>query len=223
MQENLQKYLAEAFGTCALVLIAAGSVLANAQTNALGTVGIALAHGLGIAAVLYGVWHVSGGHLNPAVTVALWATGRMKTLTALGYVVAQLVGAVIAALLLKTMFAGVSPQYYLGDTTLGASVTPGMGILVEAVFTFLLVWTVFGTMVDKKAASGFGALAVGLIIGVGVMLSLGLTGGAMNPARSFGPALISSHWDTHYVYWVGPLVGGLLAGFIYHFSFLKKL
>lgn len=222
MQGNFQKYLAEALGTFALVLIAAGSVLANAQTGSLGTLGVAMAHALGIAAVLYTVWHISGGHLNPAVTVSLWATGHVKTLTAVFYIIAQLVGAVVAALLLNVMFGSVSPQFYIGDTSLGAGVTPAVGILVEAVFTFLLVWTVFATMVDKKAANGFGALAVGLIIGVGVLISMNLTGGALNPARSFGPALVSSHWENHYVYWIGPLIGGLVAGFLYHFSFLKK-
>lgn len=220
--DNWQKYLAEGLGTFALVVIAAGAFLANSPTPVLGAVGVALAYGLGAAALIYSVWHISGGHLNPAITVSLWATGHIKTITAIGYVVAQVIGAVAAAMLLNVMFAGASAQYYLGDVFLGQSVSPQLGILIEAVFTFLLVWTFFATMVDKKASPGFGALSVGFILAVGVLLTLGLTGGALNPARSFGPALVSAHWDSHYVYWIGPIAGALVAGFVYHFSFLRK-
>lgn len=223
MQESWQKYVAEAFSTFIFVLVAAGGVLVNAQTaGSLGTVGQALAQGLVLAALIFGAWHLSGAHINPAVTVALWATGHVKTLVAIGYVVSQLVGAVVAALFLKVVFVGVSPQYYLGSPMLLLSTTPGMGILVEALVTFILVWTVFSTLVDKRASQGFGALAVGFAFAVGIMLSTHLTMGALNPARAFGPALVSSYWMNHYVYWVGPLIGGLVAGFIYHFGFMKK-
>lgn len=223
MQDNWQKYLAEAFATFAFVFIAAGSVLANFKTaGSLGTVGIALAHGFALAAMIYTVWHFSGSHLNPAVTVALWATGHVKTLVAIGYIIAQLVGSVVAALFLKVIFVSVSPQYYLGDNMLLPGITPGMGILVEALLTFFLVWTVFATLVDKKATPGFGGLCVGLVMAVSVMIGGSFTMAALNPARSFGPALVSSHWDVHYVYWVGPIIGALIAGFVYHFGFLKK-
>lgn len=222
--ENWNKYLAEAVASFALVFVAAGVVLANAQTGgSLQTLGIALATGLTLAAVMYGSMHISGAHVNPAVTIALWATGHTKFMQAVGYVISQLIGAVVAGLFLKAIFGGVvSPQYFLGDTTLAAGVTPGMGILVEAILTFFLVWTVFATIVDKKATPGFGALMVGFILAVGIMFAGGITMGALNPARSFGPALITSHWAGHYVYWVGPIVGGLVAGFVYHFGILKK-
>lgn len=224
MQDSWQKYVAEAFATFAFVFIAAGSVLANWQTGgSLGTLGVALAHGLALTAMIYAVWHISGAHLNPAVTVALWATGHIKTLTGIGYILAQLVGSVVAALFLKVVFVGVSPQYYLGDTTLGMGISPGMGILVEALLTFFLVWTVFGTIVDKRTSSaGLGGLCVGMIMALGIMVGGHLTMGALNPARSFGPALVSSHWADHYVYWVGPIVGALIASFVYHFGFMKK-
>lgn len=223
MQDTWQKYVAEALGTFVFVFIAAGSVLANWQTGGtLGAVGVALAHGVALAAMIYALWHISGAHLNPAVTVALWATGHVKTLVGIGYIVAQLVGSVIAALFLKVVFAGMSPQYYLGDTVLGQGVTPGMGILVEALFTFFLVWTFFGTVVDKRHSSGFGGLMVGLILTSAVMVSGHFTMSALNPARSFGPALVASHWTNHFVYWVGPIVGALCAAFLYHFGFIKK-
>lgn len=223
MQDNWQKYVAEAFATFAFVFVGAGAVLTNWQGGGtLGVVGVAMAHGIAIAAMVYAVRHISGAHLNPAVTVALWATGHVKTFVALGYIAAQLIGSVVAALFLKVIFANVSPQFYLGDTMLGTGVTPGMAILVEALLTFLLVWTVFGTMVDKKGSNEFGGVAVGLVVMVGVMLGSTFTMGALNPARSFGPALVSSHWATHYVYWVGPIIGALVAAFIYHFGFIKK-
>lgn len=223
MQDTWQKYVAEAFATFAFVFVAAGSVLANWQTGGgLGTVGVALAHGAVITAMLYAVWHLSGAYLNPAVVVALWATGHLKTLVSVGYIIAQLAGSVVAALFLKIIFTGVSPQFYLGDTMLGTGITPGMGILIEALLTFFLVWTVFGTMVDKKASPGFGPLAVGLVVTFAVMVGGSFTMSALNPARSFGPALVSSHWVNHYVYWVGPILGSLVAGLVYHFGFMKR-
>lgn len=223
MQDGWQKYVAEAFATFAFVFVAAGSVLANYQTGgSLGTVGIALAHGLVLAAMMYAAWHLSGAHLNPAVTVALWATGHVKTLAGIGYVVAQLVGSVVAALFLKVVFVGAAPQYFLGDTMLAAGVTPGMGILIEALLTFFLVWTIFATVVDKRAMGGLGPLMVGLVLSTLLMVGGSFTMAALNPARSFGPALVSSHWVGHYVYWVGPLIGGLVAGLVYHFGFVKR-
>lgn len=223
MEENIKKYLAEAFGVFIFVFIAAGSVLANWQTGgALGVVGIALAHGFVFAAMVYAVYHISGAHLNPAVTIALWATGHVKTLAGLGYIIAQLIGSAAAALLLKVIFASASPQFFLGDTVLGSGITPAVGILIEAILTFFLVWTYFGALVDKKAFPGFGGLAVGLVFAVCMLVGLNLTMAALNPARSFGPALISSHWEMHYVYWIGPIIGGLLAGLIYHFGLGRK-
>lgn len=224
MQENWQKYVAEAFATFVLVLVSAGAVLSNWQGGgSLQTLGVALAYGAALTIMIYSVWHISGAHLNPAVTVALWATGHVKTLTAIGYVLSQLVGAVVAAIFLKVIYTGVSPQYFLGDTILGPGVTPGMGILVEALFTFVVVWVYFATLVDKhSSAAGFGGLCVGLALTVGIMVSSVYTMGALNPARSFGPALVASHWGTHFVYWVGPVIGALVAGFLHHFVFMKK-
>ncbi|MEK7523743.1 MAG: aquaporin [Patescibacteria group bacterium] len=223
MQDTWQKYTAEALATFIFVFAAAGSVLANYQTGgSLGTLGVALVHGLALAAMIYAVWHISGAHLNPAVTIALWATGHIKTVTGIGYILAQLVGSVVAALFIKIIFTGVSPQYFLGTTALGTGVTTGMGILVEALLTFFLVWTVFATMVDKRGNHMLGGLCVGLIMAVAVMIGGHITMGALNPARWFGLALVSSHWINSWVYLAGPVIGGLVAGFVYHFGFMKK-
>lgn len=222
MNGTWQKYMAEAFGTAMFVFIAAGSVLANAQTAALGAIGIALAHGMALAAVIYSTSHISGGHVNPAVTIAAWATGQMKTAMAAGYVVAQLVGSVVAALLLRLVYSNVSPQYYLGDALLAQGVSPGFGIFVEALLTFFLAWTIFSVAMDKRANTQFGGLAIGFVMSAAVLIGGNITMAALNPARSFGPALISSHWEYHYVYWIGPILGALLAGVIYHFGLGKK-
>lgn len=223
MNDTWHKYVAETLATFTFVFVAAGSVLANLQSGgSLGAVGVALATGFALTAMIYATWHVSGAHLNPAVTVAHWVTGNMKASTALGYIVSQLLGSVVAALFIKVIFAGVSPQFYLGDTLLGPGVTPGMGILVEALLSFFLVWVVFATTMDKRAAPGFAGLAIGMTFAFALMVGGSFTMGALNPARSFGPALVSSHWESHYVYWVGPLVGAIIGGMTYHYLFYKK-
>jgi len=223
MQDNLQKYLAEAIGTFVLVFIAAGVNLANWKMGgSIGIFGIASATGIALASMIYAFGHISGGHFNPAVTISFWATGLIKSVQAVFYVIAQLAGSVVAAILLKAIFVGVSPQYFLADTTLTSGVTPGMGILVEAILTFIFLLTIYGALVDKKAVPGFGGLMVGAVLAALIMVGGSLTMGALNPARSFGPALVSSHWAVHYVYWVGPVIGAVVAGFMYRFGLSKK-
>ncbi len=214
----MNKYLAEGFGTFIFVLAAAGSILANNQTGgALGVVGIALVHAFALAAVIYSIWHISGAHVNPAISIAQALTGHLAPLVALGYVVSQLIGAVTAALLLKFLFADVSAQLYLGDAMLGTNVSPLTGMVAEAVFTFALSWVVYGAAVSKKAATGFGGLAAGAMLGVAILVIGHISGASLNPARSFGPALVSAHWDNHFIYWVGPLFGAIVAGVMQHF------
>ncbi|MFA6521101.1 MAG: aquaporin [Candidatus Gracilibacteria bacterium] len=223
MQETWQKYVAEFIATFAFVFICAGAALANWQTGgALGAFGMAAASGLMLTAMYYGIYKISGGHLNPAVTIALFATGHIKAAVAGGYIVAQLLGSTLAALFLKIIFADVSPKFYLGDVAVSSGVSPWMAILIEAVLAFMLVWTYFATIVDKKQESQLGGVMIGIVLAVSIMIAGHLTSGALNPARSFGPALISSHWENHYVYWVGPIVGALMAAFVYSFGFMKK-
>lgn len=223
MNDSWHAYFAEALGTLVFVFVAAAVVLTQQQSRLFTTEGVALATGFALAAVVYSTAHISGGHVNPAVTITMWATGKMKAMTALGYVVAQLVGAVIAALFVKVMFEGVvSPQYFLGDAMLGQGVSVGKAIFLEAIMTFVLVWTFFATVIDKRAGHNFGPLIMGLVLATAVIVIGPYTSAALNPARSFGPALVSSHWTVHFVYWIGPLIGSLLAGFGYSYGFLKK-
>lgn len=223
MHDTWRKYVAEGIGTFVFIFVAIGATMANWQSGgALGTVGVAMASGLTLAAMIYALYHVSGAHLNPAITIAMWATGHIKTVMAVGYIVAQLVGSVVAAIFVKILFGTMAPQYFLGDVALGINVSPGLAIVTEAVLAFFLVWIFFGTLVDKKTTPGFGGLAVGFALITSIIVAGNLTMGALNPARSFGPALLTSHWATHYVYWVGPVVGALIAGFIYNYIFIKK-
>lgn len=210
--------LAEAVGTFALIFIGAGSIIADHLSGGkVGLVGIALAHGLAIATLMSAAGHISGGHFNPAVTAGFVATGRMGVGRGLSYWLAQLVGASVAGLLLTASFPeGARRAVHLGTPALGPGVTAGVGIVVEAILTFLLVFVIFGVAVDPKGPRATGGLFIGLVITMDILAGGVLTGAAMNPARAFGPALFASFWANHAVYWVGPLLGGVLAAWVYH-------
>ena len=211
---KLSQCIAEAVGTFALIFIGIGAINANP-----GLLGVALAHGLTIAVMVSATGHISGGHLNPAVTLGALVGGKIDLGGALRYWVSQLAGATLAAFVCLGLFnraiviAG-TPQ--LGPTT-GATA----GIVLEAITTFFLVFVVYGTAIDPRAPK-IGGLAIGLTIAIGILFAGPLTGGAINPARVFGPALAVSFWDAHYVYWIGPMLGGALAGFVYSRFLLPK-
>ncbi len=207
-------YFAEFFATFGLVFIGAGAVIMNTITGgALGLTGIALAHGLVLMAMVYATGHVSGGHVNPAVTTAMWVTKKIRGVDAVFYIVSQLLGASVAGLALLTIFPGIPAN--LGVPDLGMNTTFFQGMLVEAILTFFLVFTVFGTGTDARAPRGVYGAAIGLVLTFDILFGGPLTGAAMNPARAFGPALASGFWNTQLLYWVGPLVGALLAGLAY--------
>jgi len=204
-------------GTFALIFIGAGSIIADQLSGGrVGLVGVALAHGLAIATMVSATGHISGGHLNPAVTAGFVATRRMSVRVGVGYVIAQLVGASVGGFLLVASFPEAARQaVHLGTPALGRGVTPGVGIVVETVLTFLLVFVVFGVAIDARGPRGTGGLMIGLVIAMDILAGGVLTGAAMNPARAFGPALFSGTWQNQIVYWVGPLLGGALASVVY--------
>ncbi len=217
--------IAEFIGTFALIFIGAGTIVASpgiTAAGALGTlVGIALAHGLTIAAFGSATGHVSGGHLNPAVTVAMMATGRIDPVRGLMYIVAQCLGAVFAAFLLNlAMPADLVAAAKLGTPLLASNMTVVGGIILEAITTFFLVFVIFGTAVDARGPK-MGALFIGFTVALDILAIGPLTGAAMNPARSIGPALISGHLENFWLYWVGPVIGAVLAAFLYS-STLEK-
>ena len=154
---------------------------------------------------------ISGGHINPAVTIGLWSVGRINALKAGLYIVAQLLGGVCAALVLKGLFpTGAAEVRQYGALSLGADTTLATAILLEAVMTFFLALAVMGTVVDS-AAPKVGGFAVGLTLWMCILAGGPLTGAALNPARTFGPALVSGFWVGQVAYWVGPILGAVVA------------
>ena len=224
-----RRLLAEFVGTGLLVLFGAGSVVAALTMNggrlAYGGLGIiALAFGLVVALVIYAVGTTSGAHINPAVTVALAAARRFRWAEVAPYVVAQLLGAVVGALLIVAYVGSRATDFgSVGLTALGDGVNGLQGIVAEALGTFLLVFTVMAVAVDKRAPAGWAGFLIGLAVASEIMLIGPFTGGSVNPARSFGPYLVnqifggSTPWSEFYVYIIGPLVGGVAGALSYEF------
>ena len=223
MNPNLTKQaVAEFIGTFALIFIGVGAIYNNIPGAGVGLLGVALAHGLTIAVMVSATGGISGGHLNPAVTLGVLVAGKIKFLDSLVYWIAQLAGGAAAGFLLVKLFGGNGIGIVANGTPdLGKDITPCTGILIETVLTFFLVFVVFGSAVDARAPK-IGGLAIGLTVALDILFGGPLTGGSMNPARTFGPALASGHWNNHYVYWVGPMIGGALAGLIYGRYLIKE-
>ena len=227
MYNTGQKLIAEFLGTFALVFFGAGAICADQflhSTGGLGLFPIAIAHGLAIAIMVSALGHISGGHFNPAVTIAFWVTRRLNTVDVILYWAAQLAGSVAAAFLLRAVIPEETWRAVaLGTPVIVRDFPTWAGMALEAITTFFLVLTVFATAVDEKgtfpAISGFG---IGLMITLGILVAGPFTGGALNPARAFGPALAANHWVNQGIYWVGPLGGGFLAGLLYDALFIKK-
>lgn len=222
-----QKLVAEFLGAFALVFFAAGAICTERflQSSGTGLLATALASGLAIAVLSLAFGHVSGAHFNPAVTIGFWITKRMNTMEVLGYWIAQILGGVVAAFVLKAILPRDDAwQPVLGgvpDLMRDFTRLPAMGL--EALITFFLVLVYFSTTsednIEARSLSGF---AVGLVYTIGILVAGPFSGAALNPARAFGPALASSHWSNQGVYWVGPLAGGFLAGLIYDALYSRK-
>jgi MIP family channel proteins len=230
MYSKPQKLVAEFIGTFALIFFGAGSICAdqylrsssNGQVG-LGLLGIALAHGLAIGIMVSSLGHISGGHFNPAITFGFWVTRKLSTFDTLAYWIAQLAGGVAAAFLLKRLPVEVWGPVQLGTPDLASGISRTNGIIFEAIMTFFLVFVVFATAVDERGAfNKIAGFAIGLSITMGALFGGPFTGAALNPARAFGPALAANHWNNHAVYWIGPLAGGLVAGWLYDTLFLGK-
>jgi aquaporin TIP len=221
-QKTWQAVFAELIATLLFVFVGAGTVVViGGVVDAAGLVAVALAHGLAIALLVAATAKISGGHINPAVTFGAVITGRMKLSTGVLYVGAQLAGAVIGALLLEAALVG-EVEGNLGAHALNLNVLDGKGagVMVEAVLTFVLVFAVFATAMDPRGMVNLAPMAIGFAVLVDHMVGVPLTGASMNPARSFGPALVADFWDDHWVYWLGPLIGGGLAALVYYLTFM---
>lgn len=215
--------LAEAIGTFSLIFVGvlaiAAGPLVGAPPGFVSLVTIAFAHGLIIAVMVAALAATSGGHFNPAITFGFVVTRRMPLATGAMYWASQLVGAVVAAVLLVLLIGGEATAFGTPDLAPGMPVI--VGIVLEAVCTFFLVFVVFGTAVDERAPSSIFPMAIGLTVALDIMAIGPLTGGAVNPARAFGPALASGQWSHQLVYWIGPLIGGALAGLVHHFGIME--
>ena len=217
-----RRCIAEAIGTFALIFIGVGAItvpLPPLPGGRADIVAIALAHGLTIAVMVCATAHISGGQLNPAVTFGLLLGGKMSLRDSLFYWVAQLVGAVAAGFLCLALFGDKAVEVGTPQLASGG-VSWWQGVVIEAVLTFLLVFVVFGTAVDARGAGTVAGLAIGLTVTLDILCGGPYTGAAMNPARTFGPAVAANLWKSHWVYWAGPMLGGAVAGLLYSNVFL---
>lgn len=229
MKSVPQQALAEFIGTFALVFIGAGSVAIlvglGGGPSVPAVLAVALAHGLVLAIMVSNFGHISGGHFNPAVTIGAWVVGKVESGRAIVYILSQLVGAVAGAGLLRWVLTDqIWKQTHLGATTVNHSLglTNGKALVIEAILTFFLVITVFATAIDDRGVfQSTGGLTIGLVLAFDILVGGVLTGASMNPARSFGPALVAGHWEDFWVYVIGPLGGSVIAAAIYWFAYLR--
>ena len=204
---NTKSLVAEFVGTFALIFIGAGA-LAIGQAN---LVGVALAHGLVIVTFAYAYGHISGTHINPAVTLGLLIAGEIEFVAAIGYWIAQFLGGILGAVVLNAVLPNPGD---LGVTILSEGVGVGQGLVVEIVLTFFLVNTIFNTTVSGKAGN-FAGLAIGLTLVLAILMGGPLTRASLNPARTLGPAIVSGNYADIWLYFVGPLIGAILAALLY--------
>ena len=205
-------YLAEAIGTFALVFAGPGSVAVNAVTEGgVSNVGVGLSFGLIIMAMIFTLGHVSGCHINPAVSIGFRIIGRIDNKTMLAYIAAQLVGAILAGLAIVAIIGQE------GDA--GASIPTingwGAALASEVVLTFFLMLVVMAVATDHRAEGSFAAIAIGGYVAFAATGWGPVAGASMNPGRSLGPALAANAWDYHWVYWLGPIAGAALAVIVY--------
>ena len=222
MRDALRHFVAEFVGVFALVFVGGGSIMMGRYTTAATPLILAAtAHGLILAVMVTATMRISG-HLNPAVTIGFLATRRIEPLMAAIYLVAQVLGAIIAAYALK----GVVPAALFeaargGGQAIASDVTMSQAFTMEAIATFFLTFVVFGTAVDPNAPK-VGGFAIGLTVAADILAIGPLTGASMNPARSIGPAVATGIFEGQAVYWAGPIVGSVVAALIYNFLFLRR-
>lgn len=214
---------AEALGTFGLVFIACGAVVTAGLPNTnFGLLGIACAQAIVLAVMVTATMNISGGHLNPAVTIGLLAGRRIGSRDALVYIGAQLAGALVAAWLVGALMPpdAVSAAA-LGTPQLQNGITFTKGVAIEAVLTFFLMSAVYGTAVAPTAPK-VGGFAIGLTLLFDLLVGGNLTGGAMNPARALGPAVVSGTYLGQAVYWIGPILGALVATVLWEQVLIEK-
>jgi len=223
MRSMFRPLIAELVGTFFLVFVGIAAIVSETyRSGSVGLVGIALAHGVALAVGISATMNISGGHLNPAVTLGLLSVGRTNLKTAGQYIVAQLLGAIIAVLAIKGLYpemAGTVANY--GAPRLANDITSVQAIMIEAILTFLLAFAVMGTAVDPRAPK-IGGFGIGLTVMFNILAAGVMTHAQMNPARAFAPMLISNTWTGALIYWIGPILGAVVAMQLYERVIMEK-
>ena len=212
-----QKLIVEFIGPFALCFAGIGAIMLTGDI-----VAIAFAHGLAIGLMIMAAGHISGGHFNPAVTVAMIATRRIDPATGGAYIAAQLLGGLAGTLAIRaTVNDEIANAASLGVPAVGAGFSNGNALIMEAILTFFLVFAIFGSAVDPRSSKSIAGLVIGLTITMDILAGGGVSGAAMNPARWFGPAVVQTEFSNLWIWIVGPIAGALVAAFIYTDLLLK--
>lgn len=210
---DTRRLIAESLGTFFLVLVGPGAVMVDAYSGgAVGHTGVALAFAFVVTTMVYALGHLSGAHINPAVTIGFWSARRFPSREVVPYVIAQSLGAVAASITLRVT---IGPIGHLGATLPALSL--GAAFVIEALLSFALMFVIMAVATDERAADGFAGIAVGLTVGFCALTGGPLTGASMNPARSFGPALVGGMWTAQWIYWAAPILGMVAAAHVYDF------
>jgi MIP family channel proteins len=221
--KHSRELLAEFIGTFVLIFAGTGAVMVNTLSNGAVThLGISIVFGAVVTALIYSLGHISGAHFNPAVTLAFWSGGFFHRALVLPYIVAQVLGAILASALLRLSLGAIG--------NLGATIPRNgnwlQALILEIVLTFILMLVIFGSGLDRRAPIGFAGIAIGLTVALEAACMGPITGASMNPARSIAPALVGGNWQHQWVYWIAPIAGAQLAMVTYrhlsnNFSDLK--
>lgn len=218
---NFSAYLAEFLGTFVFVLVSLGAIILNNTVTEIGILGVALAAGLAYTAMVFATMHLSGGHLNPVITLSMWFAKRITSVDLCLYVLSQCLASFAATFALVYIFAINLVGLAIAFQFAGVDVTLQRMVVVEAIFGAILVFSYFATMVDRRGPASFGPIVVGLVVLVAALVAAPVSGGFINPARVIGPAVISNSYSELLAWIVGPLSGSLF-GFVYDFVFSPK-
>lgn len=226
----MKRYVAEFIAVFFLVFVGTAAIVADQHLavvqlrDTFGVLGVALAHGLALALAIAAVGRISGGHVNPAISIAFYVARRLSLKDLGGYIAAQLLGALVASLMVMQLFPQQIVQSVAsGVPGLGEGVTSLQGGLIEVILTFMLVFVFWGTAVDPKGPKSIAPLAIGLAVTFDILAGGPFTGGAMNPARWFGPAVVSNTFAAESIVWIlGPIIGALIASTAYELFFLDE-
>ncbi len=225
---NPRNWFAEGIATFCLVFFGPLSVILAAAAfgtglSIEGIIMISLAHGSAIGLMVYAFGHISGAHINPAVTIPMIITKKISPADGAGYIALQLIGGISAAFSLVAILPDLGQAVNFGTQAPGDLIhgDPMKALWLEMIFTFFLVTTIFLVAVHKKAPAGIHGISIGGMVFLLHLVGVPLTGASMNPARTLGPAIVSGFWEFHWVYWIGPIIGGIIAGLIMNYLFVK--